>query len=57
VKQELRLIIEDHEKKNSGKRLSDERLVALLADRDIHIARRTVAKYRSELNIQSSFDR
>lgn len=39
------------------KRLSDEKLAALLAERGMNISRRTVAKYRSELNIKSSFDR
>ncbi|MGI5173722.1 RNA polymerase factor sigma-54 [Treponema sp. OMZ 840] len=52
----LKAIIEEHEKKG-GKKLSDAKLSELLAQRGINIARRTVAKYRSELNIYSSFDR
>ena len=51
VKEELRLLIE---KEGS---LSDQKLSDLLAQKGIKIARRTVAKYRTELNITSSFDR
>ncbi len=51
VKEELRLLIE-----KEGA-LSDQKLSDLLAQKGIKIARRTVAKYRSELNINSSFDR
>ena len=36
------------------KPLSDEEIVKRLAEKDIKIARRTVAKYRSELNILPS---
>ena len=36
---------------------SDEKLVKLLADKDIQVARRTVAKYRSELKIRPSNQR
>ena len=36
------------------KPLSDQEVVKMLADRGINIARRTVAKYRSELNILPS---
>lgn len=51
VKEELRLLIE---KEGS---LSDQKLSDLLAQKGIKIARRTVAKYRTELHITSSFDR
>ncbi len=37
--------------------LSDQRLVGILEQRGIQIARRTVAKYRTELGIASSFSR
>ena len=37
--------------------LSDQALAARLAERDIHISRRTVAKYREELGLPKSFDR
>ncbi|MDA3832571.1 MAG: hypothetical protein PF495_04165, partial [Spirochaetales bacterium] len=40
-----------------GKRLSDQKIADMLKKRGITIARRTVAKYRSELNIDSSFHR
>ncbi len=51
VKEELRILIE---KQGS---LSDQKLSELLEQKGIKIARRTVAKYRAELNINSSFDR
>jgi RNA polymerase sigma-54 factor len=61
VKQELLEILHDYEeqkKKSPGlKKLTDEDLVAKLKERGITIARRTVAKYRAELNINSSFGR
>ena len=38
----------------TAKPLSDEEIVKLLTDKGIKIARRTVAKYRSELNILPS---
>ena len=39
---------------NPKKPLSDQKLVQLLAEKDIKVARRTVAKYREMLKIQSS---
>ncbi len=39
------------------KPLSDSRLAALLGERGIQVARRTVAKYRESMNIPSSSDR
>jgi RNA polymerase sigma-54 factor len=41
-------------KEDPGKPLSDEEIVKLLEAKGIKIARRTVAKYRSELNILPS---
>lgn len=41
-------------KEDTGKPLSDEEIVKLLSAKGIVIARRTVAKYRSELNILPS---
>ena len=38
-------------------RLSDQDIVGLLAKRGIKLARRTVAKYRNELDLRPSFDR
>ena len=52
VKEILREIISE-----SKEKLSDQKLTEELALRGIKIARRTVAKYRSELDIKSSFER
>lgn len=52
VKDKIRIILEESEKN-----LSDQKIADLLAEKGIKIARRTVAKYRSELDIASSFDR
>jgi RNA polymerase sigma-54 factor len=41
----------------AGRRISDQEIADLLARRGIVIARRTVAKYRSELNLGSSYSR
>lgn len=57
VKQEILKIVTDHEASGSKKNLSDQKIVDKLAEKGITVARRTVAKYRSELNILSSFDR
>lgn len=54
VKEIIREIIEDN---STGKKLSDQKISDILKSRGINIARRTVAKYRSELLIDSSFDR
>lgn len=40
-----------------GKKLSDEKLSKLLAEQGMPVSRRTVAKYRAQLNIASSYDR
>ncbi len=45
------------ENKDSQKKLSDQKISDILASKNIMVARRTVAKYRSQLNIESSFDR
>lgn len=66
VKLEIKKLLEENEERariaeKSGakpvKRLSDEKLASLLEERGMNISRRTVAKYRAELNIKSSFDR
>jgi RNA polymerase sigma-54 factor len=47
-------IVENH----SGKKaLSDQKIADILAERGIKIARRTVSKYRKELQIDSSYER
>lgn len=55
VKATLREILESD--KGEGRALSDRELVDILARRGIKIARRTVAKYRGELDMDSSFSR
>ena len=52
---ELQQILQEH--KNDKKPLSDQKLADLLEARGIKIARRTVAKYRSQMNIDSSYIR
>ena len=52
VKEIIREIIE-----SDKTRLSDQDIVELLQKRGIPLARRTVAKYRNELDLGSSFDR
>ncbi len=44
----IRQLIEEEEKRDP---LSDQRIADLLHERGLHIARRTVAKYREQLNI------
>ena len=55
VKYEIAEILEEH--KNDKKALSDQKISDLLAEKGIKVARRTVAKYRGELNINSSYAR
>ncbi len=55
VKDRIRQLIEEAEKE--GKRLSDEKISKKLEEFGMAVARRTVSKYRAELNIQSSYDR
>ncbi len=54
VKEVVREIIENYK---GEKRLSDQKISNMLKERGISIARRTVTKYRKELNIDSSFYR
>lgn len=54
VKEIIRELLE---KDTSEKHLSDQKISDLLKLQGINIARRTVAKYRSELSIDSSFER
>jgi len=54
VKEIIREIIEAN---GDSKRLSDQKISDLLAERGINIARRTAAKYRKELDIDSSYRR
>ncbi|MEO2198095.1 MAG: RNA polymerase sigma-54 factor, partial [bacterium] len=54
IKQRIRKIIEDEDPK---KPLSDSRIVRLLQDEGLVLARRTIAKYREELKIPTSSQR
>jgi len=54
VKSKIKKIVADEDLK---KPLSDQRIVALLAEQGIEIARRTVAKYRDQLGILPSSKR
>ncbi len=54
VKEMIRKIIEEN---NTGKALSDQKISDILKEQGITAARRTVSKYRKELNIDSSFER
>ena len=55
VKIEIKKILEEN--KNQQKKLSDQKIADILNERGIKIARRTVAKYRDQLNIESSYGR
>ncbi len=55
VKEIVREILE--QQGTESKQLSDQKVADLLAQRGIKIARRTVAKYRNELKISSSYER
>ncbi len=54
VKEMIDVIIREN---TSGKALSDQKIANILQDRGISIARRTVNKYRKELQIDSSYER
>ncbi|HAK44584.1 MAG TPA: RNA polymerase sigma-54 factor [Spirochaeta sp.] len=54
VKEIMKEIIEEY---TGEKKLSDQKISDLLKQKGISIARRTVAKYRKELNIDSSYTR
>ena len=55
VVEEIKKILKEHQ--SDGKKLSDQKISDLLAARGIKVARRTVAKYRGQLNIDSSYTR
>lgn len=52
---QIKQILEEH--KNDSKKLSDQKVADALASKGINVARRTVAKYRAQLNIESSYNR
>ncbi len=55
VKAQIEELLEEH--KNDKKAPSDQKISDMLAEKGIKIARRTVTKYRAELNISSSYER
>ncbi len=57
VKETIREIISGEGGGSTGAGLSDQKIVEILAARGIRLARRTVAKYRGELAIDSSYQR
>jgi RNA polymerase sigma-54 factor len=54
IKQRLRELVREED---AAKPVSDQRLAELLSDEGVTVARRTVAKYREELNIEPSWAR
>ncbi len=54
VKFEIQKILQEH---SGEKSLSDQKIADMLSERGIKIARRTVAKYRAQLDIKSSYGR
>lgn len=54
IKELIRTWIGEEDKK---KPYSDQKLREMLAEKEIYVSRRVVAKYRSELGIKGSFDR
>lgn len=54
IKAQIQLLVNDENKK---KPLSDEAIRSALRDMNIHVARRTVSKYREELGIPAAFRR
>jgi RNA polymerase sigma-54 factor len=54
VKEIMKEVIEDY---SGQKKLSDQKIADLLKEKGVSIARRTVAKYRKELHIDSSYTR
>lgn len=51
----IKLILDEH--KNDDKKLSDQKISDILAEKGIKVARRTVAKYRTAMEIESSYNR
>jgi RNA polymerase sigma-54 factor len=51
------MIKEIVEKENEKKPLSDQKIVSMLGEKGVHLARRTVAKYREQIGILPSSKR
>lgn len=56
-KDQVQRQIQEILRENSGKRMSDQKLCDELLKRGVKVARRTVAKYRAQMNIDSSYSR
>ena len=54
IKSHIKELIENE---NPAKPLSDNKLMRLLEEKEINVARRTIAKYRESMNISSSSER
>jgi len=54
VKKIIRELVDREDRKHP---LSDQKLTQQLAEKEIHVSRRVVAKYREELGIRGSFER
>ena len=54
VKEKIKKLIATEDRK---KPLSDDHMVAILNTMNIHVSRRTIAKYRNEMNISNSTSR
>jgi RNA polymerase sigma-54 factor len=50
-------VLIDNERESGDRVLSDDRLVEILKEAGVDIARRTVAKYREAMRIPSSVER
>lgn len=55
IKHEIEIVLSGQ--KPGEKRLSDQKISDILAEKGISVARRTVAKYRAQMNIDSSYTR
>ena len=54
IKSHIKQLIDDED---PNKPLSDNKLMALLEEKEINVARRTIAKYREAMHIPSSSER
>ena len=54
IKQKIKELIDNEDKSTC---LSDQRIVEIMEEKGIKIARRTVAKYRDEMNIPTMSQR
>lgn len=57
IKVKIQEILKNHEKDSDSTLLSDSKLTKILNEQGIQIARRTVAKYRLQMNVENSYER